>query len=181
MSYGLVSILFCLSMTESKGEVSVFLKTLRYFFRLFSYIWRYFDTAFRMQSLVYFVVIFMASLFAFFTMVAMIFIHSVRSAVVICECGMFVCWWFRILFRMGCACHSGSYCAMYMVFMMRWYVLRCLFHSLASLRDKKHHCYDVMFVRLDGGYAFTCFFNCFWNFVYNMVKCCTSFCPLIRA
>src|ERR1700737_1976979 len=67
MSSGLVSILFCLSMMESKGEVSVFLKIFRFFFfGFFSYICLYFDTAFRMQSLVYFVVIFLACLFVFF-------------------------------------------------------------------------------------------------------------------
>ena len=58
MSSGLVSILFCLSIMESRGEVSVFLKTFWFMFvGLFSYICRYFDTAFIMQSLVYFVVI----------------------------------------------------------------------------------------------------------------------------
>ena len=51
----------------------------------------YFDTAFKMQSLVYFVVIFLASLFAFFAMFAMVLIHSVGGAVVIGGCGMFVC------------------------------------------------------------------------------------------
>ena len=39
MSSGLVSILFCLSMMESRGEVSVFLKTFRFiFWGFFSYI-----------------------------------------------------------------------------------------------------------------------------------------------
>ena len=77
------------------------------------------DTAFRMQSLVYFVMIFLASLFAFFAIAAMVSIHSVGDAVVIGGCGMFVCWWLRISYRMGCACHSGSCSAMYMVFLMR--------------------------------------------------------------
>ena len=72
-----------------------------------------------MQFLVYFVVIFLASLFAFFAMVVMVLIHSIRGVVVIGGCGMFVCWWFCISFRMGCVIHSGSYCAMYMVFLMR--------------------------------------------------------------
>ena len=40
-----------------------------------------------MQSLVYFVVIFRASLFAFFAMVAMASIHSVGDAVVTGGCG----------------------------------------------------------------------------------------------
>ena len=64
-----------------------------------------------MQSLVYFVVIFLASLFAFFAMVAMASIHLVGGVVVTCRCGMFVCWWFRISLRMGCGCQSGSCCA----------------------------------------------------------------------
>jgi hypothetical protein len=72
-----------------------------------------------MQSLVYFVVIFLASLFACFAMVAMASIHSVGGVVVTGGSGMFVCWWFRISFRMGCTYQSGSCCAMYMVFLMR--------------------------------------------------------------
>ena len=77
MSSGLVSILFCLSMMESRDEVSMFLKTFRFIFLgFFSYICLYFDTAFRMQSLVYFVVIFLASLLAVFAMAAMMSIHS---------------------------------------------------------------------------------------------------------
>ena len=72
-----------------------------------------------MQSLVYFVVIFLASLFASFAMIAMTSIHSVGGAVVTGGCGMFVCWWLRISLRMGCACQSGSCCVMYMVFLMR--------------------------------------------------------------
>ena len=80
--------LFCLSMMESRGEVSVFLKTFRFIFLgLFSYIWRYFDTAFRIQSLVYFVVIFLASLFAVFAMTAMTLIHSAKEGVVSGGCG----------------------------------------------------------------------------------------------
>ena len=100
-----------------------------------------------MHSLVYFVVIFMASLFAFSAMVAMASIHSVVGIVVLGGCGRVACWWFRILFRMGCVCQSGSCCAMYMVFLMRWYVLRCLFDFLASLRGKNPPCCDVLFVR----------------------------------
>ena len=62
MSSGLVRILFCLSVIESRGEVSECLKIFLFIFLgLFSYICRYFDTAFRIQSLVYFVVIFLAS------------------------------------------------------------------------------------------------------------------------
>ena len=107
-------------MMESKGEVSVFLKTFRFIFLgLFSYICLYLDTAFRMQSLVYFVVIFLASLFAFFAMVAMVLIHSVGNAVVVVGCGIIVCWWFLMSFMMGCDCQSGSCCAMYMVFLIR--------------------------------------------------------------
>ena len=102
-------------------------------------------------------VIFLASLFAFFAMVAMASIHSVGGVVVAGGCGILTCWWFRISFRMGCVCHIGSCCAMYMVFRMRWYVLRCLFHSLASLRGKKPPCCDVLFVRLGSGSALQVF------------------------
>ena len=105
---------------ESRGEVSVFLKTFRFIFLgFFSYNCRYFDTAFRMQSLVYFVVIFLASLFAFFAMAAMVSIHSADDDVVTGGCGMFTCWWFRISFRMGCVCQQGLCCVMYMAFLMR--------------------------------------------------------------
>jgi hypothetical protein len=77
MSSRLVRILFCLSVMESRGEVSECLKIfLLIFLGLFSYICRYFDTAFRIQSLVYFVVIFRASLLAVFARVAMASIHS---------------------------------------------------------------------------------------------------------
>ena len=72
-----------------------------------------------MRSLVYFVVIFLVSLFAFFAIIAMVSIHSVGCVIVVGGCGMFVCWWFRMSLRMGCACQSGSCCAMYMVFLMR--------------------------------------------------------------
>ena len=158
MSSGLVSILFCLSMIESNGEVSVFLKTLRFIFLGFlSYIWRYFDTAFRMQSLVYFVVIFLAYLFAVFAMVAILSIHSVGVAAVTGGWGMLACGWFRNSLRMGCACHDGSFCTMYMVFRMRWYVLGYLFHFLANLRGRNPHCWDVRFVRLGNGYALQVF------------------------
>ena len=44
-----------------------------------------------MQSLVYFVVIFLASLFAYFAMVAMASIQSVGGAVVISGCEMLAC------------------------------------------------------------------------------------------
>ena len=116
----LVNILFCLSMMESRGEVSVFLKTFWFIFLgFFSYIWQYFYTAFRMQSLVYFVVIFLASLFVVFAMAAMVLIHSAGDAAVVGGCGMLTCWWFRISFRMGCICQYGSCCAMYMAFLMR--------------------------------------------------------------
>ena len=51
----------CLSVMESRGEVSECLKTFIFiFWGFFSYIWRYCDTTFRIQSLVYFVVIIMA-------------------------------------------------------------------------------------------------------------------------
>jgi hypothetical protein len=166
-------------MMESKGEVSVFLKTFRFiFWGFFSYICLYLDTAFRMQSLVYFVVIFLASLFAFFAMVAMVLIHSVGGAVVIGGCGIIVCWWFRISFRIGCVCQSGSCCAIYMVFLIRWYVFRCLFHSLASLRGKKPPCCDVLFVRFGNGSAlhvfsivFEILFTMWSNVVHASVHC----------
>jgi hypothetical protein len=68
---------------------------------------------------VYFVVIFLASLLAIFAMAAMAVIHSSGGAVVGRGCGMSTCWWFRISFRMGCICQSGSCCPMYMTFLMR--------------------------------------------------------------
>ena len=65
-----------------------------------------------MKSLVYFVVIFLAFLFAVFAIVAMVSIHSTGDVVVIGGCGMLTCWWFRISFRIGCTCQLGSFCTM---------------------------------------------------------------------
>jgi hypothetical protein len=77
ISSGLVRILFCLSVMESRGEVSECLKTFLFIFLgFFSYICRYFDIAFRIQFLVYFVVIFLASLLAVFAIAAMVSILS---------------------------------------------------------------------------------------------------------
>ena len=77
ISSWLVRILFCLSVIESRGEVSECLNTLLFIFLgHFSYIWRYFDTAFRIQSLMYFVVIFLASLLAVFAIAAKASIQS---------------------------------------------------------------------------------------------------------
>ena len=45
-----------------------------------------------MQSLVYFVVIFLASLFTIFAMVAMTLIHSAEDGVVAGGYGMLTCW-----------------------------------------------------------------------------------------
>ena len=36
-------------------------------------------------------------------------------------------------------------------------MLRCHFHSLVSLRGKKPHYYDLLFVRLGSGYALQVF------------------------
>ena len=102
ISSGLVRILLCLSVMESRGEVSECLKTFLFIFlEFFSYIWWYFDTTFRIQSLVYFVVIFMASLLAVFAIATIMSIHSYGEVVVVSGCGICTCWWFRISFRMG--------------------------------------------------------------------------------
>ena len=89
ISSGLLSILFCLSVMESRGEVSECLKVfLFYFLECFSYNWRYFDTAFRIESLVYLVVIFLASLLAVFAIAAIMSIHSFGEVVVVGGCGI---------------------------------------------------------------------------------------------
>ena len=59
------------------------------------------DTAFRMQFLVYFVVIFLASLLAVFAIATMTSIYSFGGVVVVGGCGICTCWWFRISFKMG--------------------------------------------------------------------------------
>ena len=111
---------FCLSIIESRGEVSEFLKTFRFtFLGLFSYSCRYFDTALWMQSLVYFVVIFLASLLAIFAILAMSSIHSFGIESVAGGCGICTYWWLRISFSIGCVCHSGLFFAMYIVFLIR--------------------------------------------------------------
>ena len=72
-----------------------------------------------MQSLVYFVVIFLAFLFAFFAMMAMAPVQSVVGVDISGGCGMLTCRWFRMRFRVGCVCQRGSCCTMYMVLLIR--------------------------------------------------------------
>ena len=92
ISSGLVRILFWLSLIESRGEDSECLKTFLFIFLgLFSYICRYFDTAFRMHFLVYFVVIFLASLLAIFAIAAMLSIHSFGGVGVVGGGGICTC------------------------------------------------------------------------------------------
>ena len=77
MSTGLVSILLCLSVMQSNGGVSWFLKTLLLiFFGLFSYNCLYLDMAFLTHSWVYFVVILRACIFAVLAILANVLIHS---------------------------------------------------------------------------------------------------------
>ena len=112
ISSGLVNMLFCLSVMESRGDVSEGLKTFLFIFLgLFSYIWRYFDTAFRIQCLVYFVVIFLASLLEVFAIAAMVLIHSFGVVVVVGGCGICTFWWLRISFKMGWVCQCGLFLA----------------------------------------------------------------------
>ena len=54
---------------------------------------------------------------------------------------------------MGCVCQFEFFLAMYMVFLKRWYVSRCFFHSLASFRGRKPLCCDVLLVRVGIGAA----------------------------
>jgi len=69
---------------QSRGEVLEFLKTFWFTFSgLFSYSCLYFDTAFSMDSLVYSVVIFLASLLAVFAIFAIVSIHSSRGVFVV--------------------------------------------------------------------------------------------------
>jgi hypothetical protein len=77
MSSGLVSMLLFLSIMQSNGGVSWFLKTFLFIFLgLFSYSCLYFVIAFLMHSCVYFVVILRACLFAFLPSSAKVLIHS---------------------------------------------------------------------------------------------------------
>ena len=93
MSSGLVRMLFCLSMIESRGEASEFLKTFLFtFLGLFSYNCLYFDTAFRMHSLVYFVVMSLACFLAVFAITAISFIHVSSRAVVMGGLGICTYW-----------------------------------------------------------------------------------------
>ena len=93
ISSGLVRMLFCLSVMESRGEVSECFKTFLFIFLgVFSYIWRYFDTTFRIQFLVYFVVIFLTSLLVVFAITAMVSIHSFGGTFVVGGCGICTCW-----------------------------------------------------------------------------------------
>ena len=67
--------------------------------------------------------------------------------------GICTCWWFCILFSIGCVCQFGSFFVMYMVFLVRWYVARCFFHGLASLRGKKPPWWAVRLVSCGIGAA----------------------------
>ena len=72
-----MSMLLCLSVMQSSGGVSWFLKTLLLiFFGFLSYSCLYLDMAFLMQSCVYFVVILWACMLAFLAVVAKASIHS---------------------------------------------------------------------------------------------------------
>ena len=73
-----------------------------YLFGIFLlYIWWYFDTTFRIQCLVYFVVIFLASLLEVFAIAGIVSIHSFGGVVVVGGCEICTCWWLRISFKMG--------------------------------------------------------------------------------
>ena len=76
--------------------------------------------ALRIQSLVYFVVIFLASLLAVFAISAISSIHSFGVVSIVGGCEICTWWWLCISFRMGCVCHYGLCFVMYIVFMIRW-------------------------------------------------------------
>ena len=117
ISSGLVKMLFCLSMIESRGEDSEFLKTFLFIFLgFFSYSVLYLDIAFRMHSLVYFVVMFFACLLAVFAMVAISSIHIFGEMFVIGGLGICTCWWLCISFSIGCVCQFGSFFVIYIIF-----------------------------------------------------------------
>jgi hypothetical protein len=86
-------------MMKSSGEVSEFLKTFLFiFWGFFSYYWRYFDTTFRIQSLVYLVANFLASLLVVFAMATISSIHSLRGVVSVGGCEILTFWRSRIPF-----------------------------------------------------------------------------------
>ena len=58
---------------------------------------------------------------------------------------------FLFLYSKNVKC--GSCCAIFMVFLMRWYVVKCLSHSLASLHGRNPPCCYFLFVRLGSGVA----------------------------
>ena len=80
ISSGLVSMLLFLSLMQSNGVVSWFLKTLLFIFLgFFSYNCLYFAMVFLTHSWVYLVVIFRACLFAVLASSANVLIHSCGS------------------------------------------------------------------------------------------------------
>ena len=88
-----VKMLFCLSIIESKGDVSKFLKTFLFtFLGLFSYSCLYFDIAFSIHSLVYFVVMSLASFLAVFAIVAISSIHMFSEVFVVGGSGICTFW-----------------------------------------------------------------------------------------
>ena len=80
MSSGFVRMLLFMSVMQSNGGVSTFLKTFLFiFFGLILYSFLYLEMAFLMHSFVYLVVIFLACLFAILANVASSFIQSIFS------------------------------------------------------------------------------------------------------
>ena len=94
ISSKLVNTLLDLSVMQSNGGDSVFLKTrLCILFGVMSYVCLYFDMAFLILSFVYVVVIFLASLLAFLAIVVRVCIHSSGEVLVGGGAGIFVCLW----------------------------------------------------------------------------------------
>ena len=85
MSSGLVRMLLFLSVMQSSGGVSKFLKTFLFiFFGLISYNCLYLEMDFLIHSFVYLVVIFLAFVFAIWFFLSNHFLVNRRLVVVIC-------------------------------------------------------------------------------------------------
>ena len=113
--------------------VSVFLKItlwirLDYRFNVFLYL----DISFLQLDSVCLVIMSRAFFLVFFPMSPRDFIHSLNSNGSCGGFGMFVCWWFCMVWIKGCVRQLGSREVSLMVFLIIWYVDISLFHCFWS-------------------------------------------------
>ena len=61
-------------------------------------------------------------------------------------------------------------CVMYIAFLIRWYVLKCVFHIFCTFLGKKRRCCAALFVNTGKGvvlHVFSVVLDIFWMMCYN--------------